>query len=353
MLDAALNHMVVHGRIVMCGLIEQYNGQSEASGPRNLSQVIRKRLTMQGLIVFDHWQHYGEFLAEVTPAFDAGTLQAEETVYQGSPACRRPSSGCSRGSIPARCWSSWRDPQHWRLTPQTACMTGPSALRWAVFMVQSAACAGAAHGFPACLASSQQGALLMSTPIPTSAVDDRVILTNPLPLSKELFLCLLLSPRRCRRDPHQPPGPGAAWQAQGQPRPYWSIAGGHLELGETFESAAIREVAEETGFQISNSSVIAVTNNLETWRESGLHYVSVTLLAEVEGEPQLLEPEVRRLGLVRSAQSARAPLRCQPPVHRLLAGESLLPADLEPAGPISHRLLAGRCYLPTPNQPTP
>ena len=69
---------------------------------------------------------------------------------------------------------------------------------------------------------------------------------------------------------------------KGSHAPYWSIAGGHLELGETFESAAIREVAEETGFQISNPSVIAVTNNLETWRESGLHYVSVTLLAEVE-----------------------------------------------------------------------
>ena len=39
------------------------------------------------------------------------------------------------------------------------------------------------------------------------------------------------------------------------------------------------------------SRVIAVTNNLETWRESGLHYISVTLLAEVDGEPQLLEPE--------------------------------------------------------------
>ena len=83
MLDAALNNMAVHGRIVMCGLIEQYNSKGEASGPRNLSQVIRKRLTMQGLIVFDHWQHYGEFLAEVTPAFDAGALHAEETVYQG------------------------------------------------------------------------------------------------------------------------------------------------------------------------------------------------------------------------------------------------------------------------------
>lgn len=57
------------------------------------------------------------------------------------------------------------------------------------------------------------------------------------------------------------------------------------------ESAAIREVAEETGFVITAPSVIAVTNNLETWRESGLHYISVTLLARVEGEPQLLEPE--------------------------------------------------------------
>ena len=70
---------------------------------------------------------------------------------------------------------------------------------------------------------------------------------------------------------------------KGSHAPYWSIAGGHLELGESFESAAIREVAEETGFLITNPSVIAVTNNLETWRESGLHYISVTLLAEVEG----------------------------------------------------------------------
>ena len=78
---------------------------------------------------------------------------------------------------------------------------------------------------------------------------------------------------------------------KGSHAPYWSIAGGHLELGETFESAAIREVAEETGFVIRQRRVIAVTNNLETWRESGLHYISVTLLADVDGEPQLLEPE--------------------------------------------------------------
>lgn len=81
MLDAALNHMALHGRIVLCGLIEQYNGQG--SGPRNLAQVIRKRILIQGLLVSDHWQHYGEFLAEAIPAFEAGALQAEETVSTG------------------------------------------------------------------------------------------------------------------------------------------------------------------------------------------------------------------------------------------------------------------------------
>lgn len=81
MLDAALNHMALHGRIVLCGLIAQYNGQG--SGPRNLAQVIRKRILIQGLLVSDHWQHYGEFLAEAIPAFEAGALQAEETVSTG------------------------------------------------------------------------------------------------------------------------------------------------------------------------------------------------------------------------------------------------------------------------------
>ena len=74
--------------------------------------------------------------------------------------------------------------------------------------------------------------------------------------------------------------------------PYWSIPGGHLELGESFEACAIREVSEETGLHITAPKVIAVNNDLLTFAECGKHYVSVTLLAEqVSGEPQLLEPD--------------------------------------------------------------
>jgi 8-oxo-dGTP diphosphatase len=72
----------------------------------------------------------------------------------------------------------------------------------------------------------------------------------------------------------------------------FSIPGGHFELGETFEEAAEREVAEETGLQLSDPVVIAVTNNLGTYKEEGKHTISIILLAKkFTGEPQNMEPE--------------------------------------------------------------
>jgi mutator protein MutT len=66
---------------------------------------------------------------------------------------------------------------------------------------------------------------------------------------------------------------------KGNYAPRYSIPGGHLELGETFEEAAIREVKEETGLEIKDPKVIAVTNNLETFQEEGRHYISLILIA--------------------------------------------------------------------------
>ncbi|MCJ8273289.1 MAG: NUDIX hydrolase [Psychrosphaera sp.] len=79
---------------------------------------------------------------------------------------------------------------------------------------------------------------------------------------------------------------------KGSHAPYYSIPGGHLELGESFELAAIREIAEETGLIISNPQVICVTNNLDTYKEEGYHSVSVILVVkDFAGEPELKEPE--------------------------------------------------------------
>ncbi len=74
--------------------------------------------------------------------------------------------------------------------------------------------------------------------------------------------------------------------------PYYSIPGGHLEMGETFEEAAIKEVLEETGLVIHEPTVYSVTNNLASFQLTGMHYISVNLYAKsYEGEVQNREPD--------------------------------------------------------------
>jgi len=68
----------------------------------------------------------------------------------------------------------------------------------------------------------------------------------------------------------------------------WSLPGGHLEFGESFEECAIREAKEETGLDIMPEEVVSVVNEVMY----GKHYVTVALKARVKsGELRLTEPE--------------------------------------------------------------
>lgn len=77
------------GRMVMCGMIAQYNeapGADAAGAPPgpNLGPVVRKRLRIQGFIVSDHgWSRYGQFRAEVEGHIRAGRLRWREDVVDG------------------------------------------------------------------------------------------------------------------------------------------------------------------------------------------------------------------------------------------------------------------------------
>jgi NADPH-dependent curcumin reductase CurA len=77
------------GRMVMCGMIAQYNEAPGADalgappGP-NLGPVVRKRLRIQGFIVSDHgWDRYPSFRAEALGLMQAGKLVWKEDVVQG------------------------------------------------------------------------------------------------------------------------------------------------------------------------------------------------------------------------------------------------------------------------------
>lgn len=79
---------------------------------------------------------------------------------------------------------------------------------------------------------------------------------------------------------------------KGSHSPFYSIPGGHLENGETFEEAAIKEVYEETGLKIRNPKVICVTNNLRTYIKENKHYVSINLFTnDYEGKLEVKEAD--------------------------------------------------------------
>ena len=72
----------------------------------------------------------------------------------------------------------------------------------------------------------------------------------------------------------------------------WCPPGGHIEYGESFEEAAIRETKEETGIDIEvpNLQIAGVTNDF--FKESGKHYVTVMLKAlDFCGNPEVKEPD--------------------------------------------------------------
>lgn len=77
------------GRMVMCGMIAQYNTATGAAasgapaGP-NLGPVVRKRLRIQGFIVSDSgWKRYGRFRAEMLDHMEAGRMVWREDVVKG------------------------------------------------------------------------------------------------------------------------------------------------------------------------------------------------------------------------------------------------------------------------------
>jgi len=82
-LESAIDAMRPHGRVVACGAISRYSDVEPEPGPRNLFMLITKRLTIEGFIVSDHYDHYPEFVAAVAPLVRDGRLQYRETVVEG------------------------------------------------------------------------------------------------------------------------------------------------------------------------------------------------------------------------------------------------------------------------------
>ena len=81
-LDLLLTRMNLFGRIVVCGMIAEYNA-TEPYRVKNLRAVLVNRLKLQGMIIFDWKDRYGEALKALGGYFAEGKLKYRESVVQG------------------------------------------------------------------------------------------------------------------------------------------------------------------------------------------------------------------------------------------------------------------------------
>ncbi|MFX1528294.1 MAG: NUDIX hydrolase [Promethearchaeota archaeon] len=68
---------------------------------------------------------------------------------------------------------------------------------------------------------------------------------------------------------------------------FWSIPGGHLDLGERVEDAAEREALEETGFIVKVTNVAGIIDKIMYDKEDKIeyHYVLINYFVEqIEGD---------------------------------------------------------------------
>ena len=82
-LDAVLNRLALHARIVICGAISQYNNTTAVQGPANYLQLLVKRATMKGIMVADYYPRAMEAIVAMGGWIAAGKLKTREDVVQG------------------------------------------------------------------------------------------------------------------------------------------------------------------------------------------------------------------------------------------------------------------------------
>ncbi|NIO00707.1 MAG: zinc-binding dehydrogenase [Candidatus Latescibacteria bacterium] len=82
-LDAVLSHINLKARIVLCGLISQYNATTPEAGLHNISNVLVKRARMEGFIVLDYEHRVEEAVADLTKWLAEGKIQYRIDVVDG------------------------------------------------------------------------------------------------------------------------------------------------------------------------------------------------------------------------------------------------------------------------------
>jgi NADPH-dependent curcumin reductase len=81
-LDAVMDNLAMKARVVLCGMISQYNATVPPPGPR-LTNILMKRARIEGFIILDYFARFPEFVAEMGPWVAQGKIKYDATVVKG------------------------------------------------------------------------------------------------------------------------------------------------------------------------------------------------------------------------------------------------------------------------------
>jgi len=81
--ETVLAQMNTFGRVPVCGMISKYNDTEIGEGLKNIRSVLVNRLRMQGFIVFDFIERYGEALQQLGQWYGEGKLKMREDIRDG------------------------------------------------------------------------------------------------------------------------------------------------------------------------------------------------------------------------------------------------------------------------------
>lgn len=82
-LDTILPLMADYGRVVVCGMVTNYNNANDQYPIRNLWQVLVHRISMKGFLAYEHADMIQESVDNLTNWFKRGELKALENVTTG------------------------------------------------------------------------------------------------------------------------------------------------------------------------------------------------------------------------------------------------------------------------------
>lgn len=77
-----IDHMNAHGRIVVCGMIADYSAAVPSAGP-NWIPIIKKRLTIRGFAMPDHFGEVQSLVEKLAPYVMAGKIKHRSHILEG------------------------------------------------------------------------------------------------------------------------------------------------------------------------------------------------------------------------------------------------------------------------------